>query len=176
MKRNGELRFLLGWAQEVAGNHAAARESWREARGELEPFLKEQPNNYLLLGDLALTNMVLGDGTAALALAQRAVDINPIEKDAVFGPDSVEFLARWLRARANLTALLQLYRSCSRYRMKPILLGTCRLLQRCSGSIPCSIRSGTIRASKNSARRRGCERCLQARGFFARAHFVTVLR
>jgi hypothetical protein len=26
---NGELRFYLGWAQEVAGDHAAAQETWR---------------------------------------------------------------------------------------------------------------------------------------------------
>src|SRR5207249_5995322 len=56
---NGELRFWLGWAQEVAGDHAAAQESWRQARTELEPFLKEQPENYILIGDLALTNMGL---------------------------------------------------------------------------------------------------------------------
>src|SRR5216110_1426217 len=43
---NGELRFWLGWAQEVAGDHAAAQETWRQARSELEPFLKEQPENY----------------------------------------------------------------------------------------------------------------------------------
>ena len=42
---NGELRFYLGWAQEVAGEHAAAQETWRQARSELEPFLKEQPEN-----------------------------------------------------------------------------------------------------------------------------------
>src|SRR5881392_225279 len=45
---NGELRFWLGWAQEVAGDHAAAQESWKQARSELEPFLKEQPENYYL--------------------------------------------------------------------------------------------------------------------------------
>src|SRR5882724_5800028 len=56
---NGELRFLLGWAQEVAGDHAGAAESWRQARSELEPFLREQPENYILIGDLALTNMGL---------------------------------------------------------------------------------------------------------------------
>src|SRR6266513_446896 len=28
---NGELRFWLGWAQEVAGDHTAAQETWREA-------------------------------------------------------------------------------------------------------------------------------------------------
>src|SRR5256885_9524649 len=42
----GELRFWLGWAQEVAGDRSAAQESWRKARSELEPFLKEQPENY----------------------------------------------------------------------------------------------------------------------------------
>ena len=65
---NGELRFWLGWAQEVAGDHAAAQETWRQARSELEPFLKEQPENYPLIGDLALTNAGLGDKAAALAL------------------------------------------------------------------------------------------------------------
>src|SRR5213076_3557758 len=45
---NGELRFWLGWAQDVAGDHAAAQQSWRQARSELESFLKEQPDNYVL--------------------------------------------------------------------------------------------------------------------------------
>ena len=91
---NGELRFWLGWAQEVAGDHAAAQESWRQARSELEPFLKEQPENYGLIGDLALTNMGLGDKAAALALAEQAIAANPIEKDAVDGPVPIEILAR----------------------------------------------------------------------------------
>src|SRR4029077_16227127 len=69
-------------------------ESWRQARRELEPFLKEQPENDNLLGDLALTNMGLGDKVAALALAERAVAANPIEKDALQGANPVEILAR----------------------------------------------------------------------------------
>ena len=40
---------------------------------ELEPFFKEQPGNYFLIGDLALTNMGLGDKTAALPLSERAI-------------------------------------------------------------------------------------------------------
>src|SRR5947207_1652070 len=64
---NGELRFWLGWTQEVAGEHPAAQESWRQARSELESFLKEQPENYSLMGDLTLTNMGLGDKAAAWA-------------------------------------------------------------------------------------------------------------
>ena len=91
---NGDLRFWLGWAQEVAGDHAGAQESWRQARSELESFLKEQPENYLLIGDLALTNMGLGDKAAALALSERGMAANPIEKDAVAGPAPIEFLAR----------------------------------------------------------------------------------
>ena len=70
---NGELRFYLGWAQEVAGDHAAAQESWRQARSELEPFLKEQPENRGLLADLALTNMGLGDKAAAVAFADKGL-------------------------------------------------------------------------------------------------------
>ena len=91
---NGELRFFLGWAQEVAGDHAAAQESWRQARSELEPFLKGQPENFGLIGDLALTNMGLGDKTAALALAERAMAAIPIEKDAISGPSAIDILAR----------------------------------------------------------------------------------
>ena len=91
---NGDLRFWLGWAQDVAGDHAAAQESWRQARRELEPFLKEQPDNYALIGDLALTNMGLGDKAAALALSARAMAALPIEKDAMTGPNPIEVLAR----------------------------------------------------------------------------------
>jgi len=91
---NGELRFWLGWAQDVAGDHAAAQQSWRQARSELESFLKEQPENYLLIGDLALTDMGLGDKAAALALSERAAAAMPIEKDALSGPSPIEILAR----------------------------------------------------------------------------------
>ncbi len=91
---NGALRFDLGWAQDVAGDHAAAQESWRQARSELEPFLKEQPENYNLIGDLALTNMGLRDKAAALALANRAMAANPIDKDAVDGCRAMDYFAR----------------------------------------------------------------------------------
>jgi len=91
---NGDLRFWLGWAQQVAGDHAAAQESWRQARSELESWLKEQPENFYLIGDLALSNIGLGDKAAALALVERATAVNPIEKDALTGPIPIEILAR----------------------------------------------------------------------------------
>jgi tetratricopeptide (TPR) repeat protein len=90
----GELRFYLGWAQDVAGDHTAAKESWRRARSELEPFLKEQPENFSLIGYLALNSMGLGDKAAAFKLIERAMTVIPIEKDAVWGPIPIEILAR----------------------------------------------------------------------------------
>jgi TolB-like protein/class 3 adenylate cyclase/Tfp pilus assembly protein PilF len=94
---NGELHFWLGWAHEVAGDQTGSQQSWRQARTILESFLKEQPENYLLIGDLALTNMGIGDKAAALALVERAIAANPIEKDAVDGPERSRFSLEWRR-------------------------------------------------------------------------------
>jgi TolB-like protein/Flp pilus assembly protein TadD len=91
---NGELRFWLGWAQEVAGEPAAAQESWRKAQSELAPLLREQPENISLVGDLALTNMGLGNKAVAMTLAEQAIAAAPIEKDAIDGPWANEILAR----------------------------------------------------------------------------------
>ena len=110
---NGELRFWLGRAQQVAGDHAAAQETWRQTRHELEPLLKEQPKNSELICVLALTNAGLGDKAAALALVEQALAARPVEKDVVNGPFSLEVLARVLtqtgesdRAIATLQQLL----------------------------------------------------------------------
>jgi len=91
---NGEMRFWLGWAQQVAGDYSAAQESWKQARSELEPLLKEQPENFVLIGHLALINMGLGEKATALALAERAMEANPIKKDALTGLNPVETFAR----------------------------------------------------------------------------------
>jgi tetratricopeptide (TPR) repeat protein len=91
---NGELRFWLGWAQEVAGDHSAAEETWREAHTELETFLKEQPENWSLLNDLALIAAGLGDKAAAFTLVERAIALHPIETDAANSPQSIDILAR----------------------------------------------------------------------------------
>ncbi|MGI8956962.1 MAG: tetratricopeptide repeat protein [Chthoniobacterales bacterium] len=91
---NGELRFWLGWAQEVAGDHTAAQETWRVARTELEAFLKEQPENWSLLDDLALIAAGLGDKVTAFTLNERAIALHPSEKDAANSPQSIDILAR----------------------------------------------------------------------------------
>jgi TolB-like protein/Tfp pilus assembly protein PilF len=91
---NSILRFWLGWAQEVAGDHTDGQESWRKARRELESLLKEQPENFRLIGYLALTNMGLSDKATALALSERAMTAIPIKNDALVGPMPLEILAR----------------------------------------------------------------------------------
>ena len=89
-----QLRFSLGWLQELAGDHAGAQENWRQARSELDSFLKEQPDNWQLIDVLALTNMGLGDKAAAFGLLERAMAAMPVEKDALDGPVVIETLAR----------------------------------------------------------------------------------
>ena len=102
--------------------------------------------------------MGLGDKAAAFGSVERAIAAMPIEKDALSGPAPIEILARVAaqmgepdRAIAALQKLLSI----------PVLrrtsCWTCRSLLRCSGSIQCSIRSGMIRASKNSARKSNTE-------------------
>ena len=91
---DADLWLWLGWAQEVSGDLANARENFLRSQRELEKLLPELSNNYSLLDDLALIHMFLGDKANALDFAQRAVAANPIEKDAVRGPLPVEILAR----------------------------------------------------------------------------------
>src|SRR4029434_10818349 len=75
-------------------DHAGAHQSWTQAKNELESSLKEQPDSYLLIGDLALTEMKLGENALAMTLADRGLAVNPIEKDAMTGPLSLEVFAR----------------------------------------------------------------------------------
>jgi serine/threonine protein kinase/Tfp pilus assembly protein PilF len=90
----GELRFWLGWAEQMAGDHSAAEKTWRQARDNVELLLQSQPENDMLIGDLALINMALGNKAEALTLAERAMAANPIEKDAISGPGAIEVFAR----------------------------------------------------------------------------------
>src|SRR5207244_4324920 len=69
-------------------------------RTELQTFLEQQPENLMLLCDLALTNIGLGQKEEALALSARAAAAVPIQKDAVSGPAPIEILAR-VAARAG---------------------------------------------------------------------------
>jgi TolB-like protein/Tfp pilus assembly protein PilF len=89
-----QTRFWLGWAQEQSGDHAAARQTWQDVVSKLEASVKTEPDNLFFLNYLALTCACLGDKNAALSYARRAMELVPIEKDALRGPAGLEIYAR----------------------------------------------------------------------------------
>src|SRR6266446_5879548 len=86
--------FWLAWAQERSGDHAAARQTWQEVVSKLAATAKAEPDSFFLLDYLALTSACLGDKNAALSHARRAMELVPIEKDALSGPAELEIYAR----------------------------------------------------------------------------------
>ena len=145
----GERRFFLGWLQELAGDHAAARATWREARIELDSFLKEQPENWQLICTLALTNMGLGDKAAAFGLLDQAAAAMPIKRDALDGPVAIETLAQVAARMEEPDRAIAALRRVISLPSRTLPLYTRALLR----LDPRSIRCAAIRDFKNSARR-----------------------
>ena len=95
---NGRLRFWLGWAPDAAGDHAAAQESWRQARSGAGILPQGPSGKFWSHGDPRVDQYgswrqsggsgSLGTGIAAL----------PIEKDAANGAAPIETLA-WVTAQ-----------------------------------------------------------------------------
>lgn len=110
----GDYYYLLGFAQQLAGNAAAARATWLAAQGKLEALQKSFPDDPDIAADLGLVKAGLGDKNAALALGEQAVKLQPASIDATLGPAWEEQLARIQaqtgekdRAIASLQHLLQ---------------------------------------------------------------------
>jgi TolB-like protein/Tfp pilus assembly protein PilF len=79
--------------QRLAGERTAA-ESYQRARVALEAASRDQPENAHLVCQLAWAYAGLGNKSAALEHAHRAVALLPTSKDAWSGPDYEEYLAR----------------------------------------------------------------------------------
>jgi len=67
------------------------------------------------MGDLALTNMGLGDKAAALALSERAMTVIPVEKDVRRWSVPIEILARVAAQLGGPTAPCRVTGNYSRY-------------------------------------------------------------
>jgi tetratricopeptide (TPR) repeat protein len=90
----GSFEILLGDLQRHAGDAEAAATSYRQAQAALLTALQAQSDNPDLVSLLAWTETWLGDKTAALSHAQKAIALRPASKDALTGPLYEENLAR----------------------------------------------------------------------------------
>jgi hypothetical protein len=81
------------WLELVQGNHPSTEE-YGVTREQLYRKVETDPANPALLSALACVDIALGSKQLAISEAKRAVEMLPISKDAVQGPNLVVNLAR----------------------------------------------------------------------------------
>ena len=77
----------------LQGEQPGANVSFSETREQLNRKVQKLPGYTRLISQLAVIDALLNNKDAAISEAKRAVEILPISKDAVFGPDMVMNLA-----------------------------------------------------------------------------------
>jgi TolB-like protein/Tfp pilus assembly protein PilF len=86
--------FAIGIAQKGLGDDTAARTALAKAKNILEEQLKQKPDDADLHVGFAKILAWLGEKDAAIAEAQRAMDLRPESKDAFEGPQITEQVAQ----------------------------------------------------------------------------------
>jgi len=86
--------FAIGIAKKGLGDDTAARTALVKAKNILEAQLKQKPDDADLHVGFAKILAWLGEKDAAIAEAQRAVDLRPESKDAFQGPEITEQVAQ----------------------------------------------------------------------------------
>jgi TolB-like protein/Tfp pilus assembly protein PilF len=86
--------FAIGIAQKGLGDDAASRTALLKAKDILEQQVKQKPDDADLHVQLAKLLAWLGEKDAAIAEAQRAMDLRPETKDAFEGPQITEQVAQ----------------------------------------------------------------------------------
>jgi TolB-like protein/Tfp pilus assembly protein PilF len=86
--------FAIGIAQKGLGDDTAARTALVKAKNILEEQLKQKPDDADLHAGFAKILAWLGEKDAAIAEAQRAMDLRPESKDAFEGPQITEQVAQ----------------------------------------------------------------------------------
>ena len=86
--------FAIGIAQKGLGDDAASRTALLKAKDILEQQVKQKPADADLHVQLAKLLAWLGEKDAAIAEAQRAMDLRPESKDAFEGPQITEQVAQ----------------------------------------------------------------------------------
>ena len=85
--------FLEGVVARMMNDDEAARFAFTAARAQQEKAVQAEPNYGPSLCVLGLIDAALGRKEEALSEGQRAVELLPIEKDAINGPVLIEYLA-----------------------------------------------------------------------------------
>jgi TolB-like protein/Tfp pilus assembly protein PilF len=86
--------FPIGIAHKALGDDAAARAAFLKAKNILDEQVKQKPDNADLRVQFAKLLAWLGEKDAAIAEAQRAIDLRPESKDAFEGPEIAEQVAQ----------------------------------------------------------------------------------
>ena len=107
----GKYRYLLGFAQQLAGDAVSARSNYEMASGELETLLQTQADSPDAAMYLGFVQAALGNKEVALRAAAKAIDLRPASVDVVTGTACEEALVR-IRAQFGETdrALVELRR------------------------------------------------------------------
>ncbi|PYK18146.1 MAG: hypothetical protein DME55_07545, partial [Verrucomicrobia bacterium] len=85
--------FMEGVIARMIKDNEKARSAFSAARAEQEKIVQAQPNYGPALCVLGLIDAGLGRKDDALREGQRAVELLPVEKDAMEGPAMIEYLA-----------------------------------------------------------------------------------
>jgi serine/threonine-protein kinase len=85
--------LLEGVVHQLAGADATARASFEAARAELEIALEASPADHRIHAALGLAHAGLGRGPDAVRHAERAVELYPLESDALGAPVQIVNLA-----------------------------------------------------------------------------------
>jgi TolB-like protein/Tfp pilus assembly protein PilF len=100
--------FAIGIAQKGLRDDAAARTAFLKAKGILEQQVKQKPDDSDLHVQLAKLLAWLGEKDAAIAEAQRAMDLRPESKDAFEGPRITEEVAQIYTILGNNARAIEL--------------------------------------------------------------------
>jgi serine/threonine-protein kinase len=85
--------FLQGVIARMMNDHEQERAAFTAARAEQEKIVKVQPSYAPALCVLGLIDAGLGRKEEALSEGRRAVELLPVEKDALVGPAMIKYLA-----------------------------------------------------------------------------------
>ena len=85
--------FVEGIIARLTKDEAKARSAFMAARAEQEQSVQAQPNYGPPLCVLGLIDAALGRKEEALREGRRAIELLPVEKDAINGPVMIEYLA-----------------------------------------------------------------------------------